>query len=132
MNFFDLFRKSTEPRTVEPEAVLPDAVAPEAVLPPPAAAPPPTPDQVRRLLFEAVASGDEAQLERLCEEHKQLILAHGAGWLDVPESFRASPQAYEWYGNGLRAIARFCAEKVGRPEVLDQPDDRSRPAGHSQ
>src|SRR5688500_9839910 len=119
MNFFGLFRKSTEQRADEPAAVQAEAVLPEALVPAPVDAPPPTPDQVRRLLFEAGASGDEAQLEKLCEEHKQLILAHGAAWLEVPESFRASPQAYEWYGNGLRAIAQFCAEKLGRAEVLD-------------
>jgi hypothetical protein len=38
----------------------------------------------------------------------------------VPEAFRASPAAYEWYGNGLRAIARFCAEKLGRDEFVQR------------
>lgn len=109
MNFFGLFRRSPEPR---PATRSP---APLAALPEPAAPtdPPPSPDAVRRLLFDAVAAGDERRLESLCREHQDLILRSGPAWLEVPEAFRDSPEAYEWYGNGLRALARFCSDKVG-------------------
>jgi hypothetical protein len=77
---------------------------------------------VRRLLFDAVASGDEARVESLCEEHKDLILNHSAAWLDVPAEFRASPEVYEWYGNGLRAIAKFCADRLGHGKLQKHLD----------
>jgi hypothetical protein len=69
--------------------------------------------------------GDESRLKSLCKEHKDLLLSHGAGWLEVPEAFRANPVAYERYGNGLRAIARFCAERLGRTELLVHLDSAS-------
>jgi hypothetical protein len=111
MNWFGLFRKSTPSPNRPPSP------------PPTPTEPPPTPDAVRKLLFDAVAAGDDSRLESLCQEHQDLLLAHGAGWLEVPEAFRASPEAYEWYGNGLRAIARFCAEKLGRHELLARLND---------
>jgi hypothetical protein len=79
-----------------------------------------SPEVVRKLLFDAVASGDEARVETLCQEHQELILHHSAAWLDVPAAFRASPEVYEWYGNGLRAVARFCAERLGHRELQDR------------
>ena len=112
MNLFGLFRRFREPRPDSRSA------APFPALPEPAAAQeeaPPShpPEVVRRLLFDAVAAGDERRLEDLCREHQDLILRSGPAWLEVPEAFRASPGAYEWYGNGLRALARYCADKVG-------------------
>jgi hypothetical protein len=119
MKFFGLFRKSTDASENEPTessaAEVPENSHPPLALPSPTL----TPDQLRRLLFDAVASGDERRLESLCQEHKEAILAHGEGWLEVPEAFRASPETYEWYGNGLRAIAEFCAERFGRSERID-------------
>jgi len=130
MSLFGLFRRSRTSRSgAEPEpAAGGNGTRPtttrEAPLAPvgPVAPAPPGPDEVRRILFDAVASGDESRLEALCREHKAFILEHAAGWLDVPASFRASPEAYEWYGNGLRAIARFCADKLGRNDLLPAPD----------
>ena len=121
MNWLGLFRKSTPPPAAERPALEPapmrPAVAPTQ--PPLVATSPPTPEEIRRVLFDAVASGDEGRLESLCQEHQDFILAHGTGWLDVPAAFRSSPEAYQWYGNGLQAIARFCADKLGRTDVLE-------------
>ena len=122
MNFFGLFRRSPEPRPQTRSS------APLPALPEPAAAPgepPPSPDHVRRLLFDAVATGDERRLEDLCREHRDVILRSGPAWLEVPQAFRASPEAYEWYGNGLRALARYCADKVGHPH----PEHHDAPRG---
>jgi len=33
---------------------------------------------------------------------------------------RSSPMVLRWYCNGLRAIARFCADRLGKPELMDQ------------
>ena len=126
MNWLGWFRRS-------PARLSAAEPAPAPALPPPPAgpdAPPPSPDEVRRLIFDAVASGDERRIESLCQEHKDLILNHSAAWLEVPPTFRASPEAYEWYGNGLRAIARFCAERLGHTSLQDQPVPS--PVAHSQ
>lgn len=118
MDWFGLFRiPAKRPRA---PSATPALLAPAI---------PPSPDSVRRLLFDAVAAGDDAQLEQLCREHKDWILEHGAGWLEVPEAFRANPEAYEWYGNGLRAIARYCAEKLGRTDAVSIAEPSGEPYG---
>ena len=139
MNFFGLFRRAAGPRPLVPAPDRPALPGPAAA--PDDAAPRPPPDHVRRLLFDAVAAGDERRLEDLCREHQDLILRSGPAWLEVPEAFRASPEAYEWYGNGLRAVARFCADRVGHPHhehhdaqrgytlrALDEVPDPASPA----
>lgn len=110
MDWFRLFRKPAKDPVAPAEESL--AVFPS------------NSDAVRRLLFDAIAAGDDKQLEQLCREHRNLILSHGAGWLEVPEAFRANPEVYEWYGDGLRAIARYCAEKLERTNMsgTDQLD----------
>ena len=92
---------------------------------------PATPEEIRRLLFDAVAAGDDRQLESLCQEHRDLILTHAAGWLEIPAAFRASPEVYEWYGNGLRAIAQFCQDRLGqRPAVPSAHHSPTPPVPH--
>ena len=151
MTLFGLFKrsKSPEPRPprrpesqsppATPPAVLrqgPAVFAPARVIEPseaPAAADPvaavtaapaAAPDEVRRRLFDAVAAGEEEQLAGLCREHWDLLLEHGPGWLseEVPEPLRSNPRAAEWYGQGLRQIACFCAERLDRPELLQRLD----------
>jgi hypothetical protein len=122
MNWFGLFRRShARDRAPRPDATPEPAPSAEPFLPELTVQPPPTPDEIRRLLFDAVAAGDERRLERLCQEHRDAILAHASGWLEVPAAFRASPEIYEWYGNGLRAIARFCEEKLRLPATDEVP-----------
>lgn len=134
MNLFGWFRRSSDPRGGRADEPAPaeSHAAPSGARPPDArssdAAPQhlapvlpnggASPEEVRKLLFDAVAAGDEGRLESLCREHRDFILAESAGWLEVPEAFRTSPEAYTWYGNGLRAIARFCSEKLSHPEPL--------------
>ena len=119
MTLFGWFRKSARP----PAALAPDPapVEPAPVVPDPSTgspAPSPSPESIRRQLFDAVAAGDEQRLEALCREHQDLILAGGAAWLEVPESFRSSSDAYDWYQQGLRAIAAFCSEKLHQEKAI--------------
>jgi hypothetical protein len=124
MTLFGWFRKSAHPpaalvphpASVEPAPVVPDAAT---GLP----APTPSVESVRQRLFDAIATGDEERLTTLCREHRDLILAGGAAWLEVPESFRSSAEAYGWYQQGLRAIAEFCSEKLSPNEVTLSPSD---------
>jgi len=79
-----------------------------------------TPDHLRKQLFDAVAAGDEERLCGICRKHEKSIFDQGMIWSKVPDEIRANPTLLRWYGNGLKAIARFCAEKLGRPELMDQ------------
>ena len=125
MDFFGFLRRpgrpqpsqagATGPTASPPQRSAADEVAredsghaPVPVLP----TPPTTPQEVRRLLFDAIASGDESRLHALCKEHEDLIVQHSAAWLEVPPEFRTSPELYEWYGSGLRAISDFCAQRA--------------------
>jgi hypothetical protein len=120
MNFFGLFRKSRQPSSpLKVEAT-------RAPGPPRLPEPAPEPGAVRRLLFDAAAAGDDHKLECLCREHQTFILQNAHGWLEIPDEFRASPQVYEWYGNGLRAIAQFCAEKLGHDDLIARLPTASR------
>jgi hypothetical protein len=120
MNWLGLFRRSTPSAKSAPRHESPPPPAPIGPAEPqPTEAEPLGPEELRRVLFDAVASGDELRLERLCEEHREVILNHAADWLEIPPAFRASPEIYEWYGSGLRAIAQFCANRLQRPDLLD-------------
>jgi hypothetical protein len=82
--------------------------------------PPLTPDALRRQLFDAVSAGDEQKLCTLCQAHEKSIFEQGMIWSKVPPEIRSSPKLLRWYAGGLRAIAKFCAEKLGKPELMDQ------------
>ena len=97
----------------------PAAGAAPAPPPTPVPTPAPTPDGVRRLLFDAVASGDESRLRALCDEHEDVITEHSEAWLEVPPQFRASPHLADWYRNGLRAISQYCAERSAQQRLSD-------------
>jgi hypothetical protein len=79
-----------------------------------------TPQQLREQLFDAAATGDEEKLCTLCQLHEKSIFEQGMIWSRVPEEIRASPTLLKWYANGLKAIARFCADRLGKPELMDQ------------
>src|SRR3954447_20460672 len=135
MNWLALFRRSggSGKGGPRPHPPPPPATAPIAELSTPPAVEPLGPEELRRVLFDAVSSGDEQRLERLCEEHREGILSHAANWLEIPPAFRASPEIYEWYGSGLRAIAQFCAERLQRPDLLDHlpsPTTSAEPVSH--
>ena len=135
MDFFGFLRRSSRaqpPRAREnvPSAMPPQQATPPEVAhaqsdeaaPPALALSPPAPRDVRRLLFDAVASGDESRLHALCKEHEDLIVQHSAAWLEVPPEFRTSPELYEWYGNGLRAISQFCAKRMAHQTIGNDID----------
>jgi hypothetical protein len=79
-----------------------------------------TPDRLRQELFDAAASGDEEKLTCLCQQHEKSIFEQGMIWSKLPPEIEGSPMLARWYGNGLKAIAKFCAERLGKPELMDQ------------
>ena len=123
----DLFRflrrpvRAALPQPVHPAKVTREPQPPGAPLPNDPSPPPSplTPDEVRRLLLDAVASGDESRLRALCDEHEDLIDQHSASWLEVPPQFRNNPELSDWYQNGLHAISRYCAERSAQQRLSD-------------
>lgn len=122
-------------RKKPPERLPSDAVVIELRIPK-VNDPPMTPDYLRKQLFDAAASGDEQKLCRLCQQHEKSIFDQGMIWSKVPPEIRSSPVLLKWYANGLKAIARFCADKLGKPELMQQvrefeslpEDQREKPA----
>ena len=72
------------------------------------------------MLFDAVATGDEEKLARLCRDHHDFLIEYADTWSIVPDALNANPDAVRWYGDGLHAIARFCAERLERPEMRER------------
>jgi hypothetical protein len=79
-----------------------------------------TPDRLRKELFDAAAAGDEEKLTCLCQAHEKSIFEQGMIWSKLPSGIQSSPALMRWYSNGLKAIAHFCAERLGKPELMDQ------------
>jgi len=79
-----------------------------------------TPDRLRKELFDAAAAGDEEKLTCLCQVHEKSIFEQGMIWAKVPQEIQSSPALKRWYGNGLKAIATYCAERLGKPELMNQ------------
>ena len=82
---------------------------------------PVTPESLRSKLFAAAASaaqGDEEKLTCLCQKHGKSIFDQGLIWTQVPPAIRANPVLLRWYGSGLIAIATFCAQRLGKPELM--------------
>ncbi len=101
--------------------------APVEAAPESPAAPPPDPAELRRMLFDAVATGDEEKLSRLCRAHHNFLIESADTWSIVPDALSANPDAARWYGEGLQAIARFCAEQYEHPELQDRPRGDGEP-----
>jgi hypothetical protein len=80
----------------------------------------PSPQDLRQKLFDAAASGNEDQLCELCVRHEKLIFDEGMIWARVPPEIRSNPKLAQWYGSGLRSIAKFCANHLGKPELMNQ------------
>jgi len=79
-----------------------------------------TPDRLRKELFDAAAAGDEEKLTCLCQVHEKSIFEQGMIWAKVPPEIQSSPMLKRWYGKGLKAIATYCAERLGKPELMDR------------
>lgn len=84
---------------------------------------PPGPEELRRLIFSAVAAGDSERLSSLCRDHEKGILESVGDWAKVPDELQSNPAAMRWYGEGLRAIARFCAESLDRPHLFQRLEE---------
>ena len=69
----------------------------------------PSSAELRQMVFDAIAKGDEARVTELCREHRQFVQDYAPTWLIVPDSLRANPAAAKWYGRGLRQVLQqFC------------------------
>jgi hypothetical protein len=94
-----------------------------------------TPESLRKKLFAAAASaaeGDDDKLTCLCQKHEKSIFEQGLIWKQVPAAIRANPVLLRWYGSGLVAITSYCAQRLGKPELMKkipQLDPRPLPAG---
>ena len=133
MGLLDLFKRARKPATAAlAEPVMRELPAPLKVAPdaPPSAAPqepePLTSTELRIMLFDAIATGDEAKLARLCRDHHDFLVEYADTWSVVPDALHANPEAARWYGEGFHAIARFCAEKLDRKELLARLDASAR------
>jgi hypothetical protein len=82
---------------------------------------PPSADELRQMLFNAVAAGDEQQLYALCREHRQFIAEYAPLWMMVPDGLRANPAAAEWYTRGLQQLTRLCLAPPTAPRA-EAPD----------
>jgi hypothetical protein len=60
----------------------------------------PSSSELRQLLFDAIARGDETRVTELCREHRQFVQDYAPTWLIVPDSLRANPASAKWYGRG--------------------------------
>jgi tetratricopeptide (TPR) repeat protein len=76
------------------------------------------PDDLRRLLWEAAAAGDEAALESLCRTHRDTIVQHFPAWRQVPAEVRADPALLEGYVQTMAAVGRLFAQRLGDPSLL--------------
>ena len=135
MGLFDLFKRSRKsPADAMKAPVLRSLPAPaERVAPQaeasapvePEAPQPPSAIELRIMLFDAIATGDEEKLAQLCRDHHDFLLEYADTWSIVPDALRENPAAARWYGQGFHVIARFCAEKFDRRELLGLLERRS-------
>ncbi len=79
---------------------------------------PRSPEDLRCLLFDAVASGKALELAELAEAHEAIVLEHFADWKIVPAHARRDPAATQAYAQGLIGLAQHFAEVRGRPELF--------------
>jgi hypothetical protein len=112
MAFFGFGKKSKTPPAEEPvliELRIPRVNEPAI-----------TPDRLRKELFDAAAAGDEEKLTCLCQAHEKSIFEQGMIWSKLPPEIQSNAKLKQWYGNGLKAIATYCAKRLGKPELMDQ------------
>ena len=119
MGLFDLFKR-TRGRARPAQPVMRSLPEPVVAAPAPVSVTPPDAMELRRMLFDAVATGDEEKLARLCRDHHDFLLEYADTGSIVPDALSANPDAAKWYGDGLHAIARFCAERLDRSELQDR------------
>jgi hypothetical protein len=107
MSLFGLIKRSKPDGNVPPTPVLRELL--DAQPTPPDVETTPSSAELRQLLFDAIARGDEARVTELCREHRRFVQDYAPMWLIVPDSLRANPAAAKWYGRGLRQLLQqFC------------------------
>ncbi len=88
-------------------------------------------DELLEQLIALVHRGDDEGLQRLCLENRSLIEREFRSWKTVPPAWREDRDTLDRYVTGLLGIARFFADGLGRPELLDHLMGRDRPEGES-
>ena len=107
MSLFGLIKRpKSATRAVPATPVMRELPAEPAAVTPPQ--PGPSPTDIRQLLFDAIASGDESRLHWLCQEHRETIDRHAGEWMSAPDVLRTNPDAAEWYSRGVRLMMQFC------------------------
>ena len=109
MSLFGLIKREKHDDVKLPSTPVLRELSGPPVEPPPPPADGPTSAQLRQMLFDAIAKGDEAGVTELCRKHRQFVQDYAPSWLIVPDSLRANPAAAKWYGRGLRQVLnQFC------------------------
>ncbi len=80
-------------------------------------------------LIATVERGDEDELQRLCLEHRGDIEREFRAWKTVPPAWRENRATLDRYVAGLLGVAKFFADGLGRPELLDHLMGRDRAEG---
>ncbi len=88
-------------------------------------------DELLDQLIALVHGGDDEELQRVCLEHRVDIEREFQSWKTVPQAWRENRDSLDRYVAGLLGIARFFADGLGRPELLDHLMGRDRPEGDS-
>jgi hypothetical protein len=84
---------------------------------------PPAPHDLRRLIFAAAASNDSERLAKIFRENPDGAVEHAVDWMKVPDELRPNPAAVQWYREGLRAVALYCAERLNRPDFVSRLEE---------
>ncbi len=74
-------------------------------------------EELRRLLWEAAARGNETDLAALCQAHRQQIAQLFPSWRTIPPELRSQPSRMEAYVQAMIAVARLF-ERLGDPSLL--------------
>ena len=87
------------------------------------------PAALRRLVWEAEATGDPQILEGVCRTHQDAILLHFADWQQLAPELRAAPAEAERYVRTMIRVAELFDQRLGRPELMRRlhGDDGSNP-----
>src|SRR2546423_1739200 len=75
-------------------------------------------DDLRRLVWEADATGDAHALEAACRAHRDAILQHFPQWQQLPSELRDSRAETERYVRTMVRVAELFEQRLGHPELL--------------
>ena len=104
MSLFGLIKRSKPSRAVPAGPVMRELPQPPQQPPRPV----PSSGELRQMLFDAIAQGDEPRLFALCREHRDFVNEYAEVWMIVPDDLLANPAAAEWYRRGVEQLTRLC------------------------